>query len=50
MYKEQGPTVEHNTGNYIQYPVINHNGKEYEKYTYICITEILCYTTEINTF
>ena len=28
----------YNTGNYIQYPVINHNGKEYEKeciYIYI---------------
>ena len=26
----------HNTGNYIQYPVINHNGKQYEKeYIYI---------------
>ena len=28
------------TGNYIQYPVINHNGKEYEKQcvcVYICI-------------
>ena len=27
----------YSTGNYIQYPVINHNGKEYEKeyiYTY----------------
>ena len=23
------------TGNYIQYPMINHNGKEYEKNTYI---------------
>ena len=22
----------YSTGNYIQYPVINHNGKEYEKY------------------
>ena len=22
-------------GNYIQYPVINHNGKEYEIYIYI---------------
>ena len=35
------------TGNYIQYPVINHNGKEYEKeciYIYICITESLCCT------
>ena len=21
----------YNTGNYVQYPVINHNGKEYEK-------------------
>ena len=26
------------TGNYIQYPVINHNGKEYEKeYIYVYI-------------
>ena len=26
------------SGNYIQYPVINHNGKEYEKeYIYVCI-------------
>ena len=27
-------------GNYIQYPVINHNGKEYEKqyvYMYVCV-------------
>ena len=24
------------TGNYIQYPVINHNGKEYEK-EYMCV-------------
>ena len=32
-------------GNYIQYPVINQNGKEYEDiYIYICITE-----SEINT-
>ena len=26
----------HSTGNYIQYPVINHNGKEHEKLP-ICI-------------
>ena len=30
----------HSTRNYIQYPVINHNGKEYEK-EYIYITESL---------
>ena len=38
--------------NYIQYPVTNHNGKEYEKnvYTYIYILELLCCTEEINTF
>ena len=36
------------TGNYIQYPVINHNGKEYEK-EHVCITESLCCTAEINT-
>ena len=33
-----------NTGNYIQYPVINHNGKEYEKNVYTCITESLLYS------
>ena len=26
----------YSTGNYIQYPVMNHNGKEYEK-EYICV-------------
>ena len=49
------------TGNDIQYPVTNHNGKEYEKeYTYIythththiyvcvCITESFCCAKEIN--
>ena len=33
----------HSTGNYIQYPVINHHGKEYEKeyiYIYIYIIHI----------
>ena len=40
----------YSTGNYIQYPVINHNGKECGKECiYICITESLCYTAEINT-
>ena len=29
MDNQQGPP--YSTGNYIQYPVINHNGKEYEK-------------------
>ena len=29
MDKQQG--ILYSTGNYIQYPVINHNGKEYEK-------------------
>ena len=42
----------YSTGNYIQYPVINHNGKEYEKenvYICKCITESLCCTPESNT-
>ena len=50
----------YSTGNYIQYPVINHNGKEYKKrmcvcmyiyicvYTHIYVTESLCCTAEIN--
>ena len=41
----------YSTGNYIQYPVINDNGKEYEKeciYIYICITDSLCCTAVIN--
>ena len=33
-------------GNYVQYPVINHSQKED---IYICITESLCCTAEINT-
>ena len=37
------------TENYVQYPVVNHNGKEYEKeYVYICMTSLCC-TGEINT-
>ena len=27
----------YSTGNYIQYPVISHNGKEYKKRMYICV-------------
>ena len=30
MDKQKGLTV-YSTGNYIQYPVINHHGQEYEK-------------------
>ena len=35
-------------GNYIQYPVITHDEKE-GIHIYICITESLCCTVEINT-
>ena len=38
----------YSTGNYSQYSVINHNGKEYEK-EYVYITESLCCKAEINT-
>lgn len=37
----------HSTGSYIQYPVINHIGKEYKKEC-MCITELFCCTAEIN--
>ena len=39
----------YSTGNYIQYPVINHNGKNMKKNVYTCLTETLCCTIEINT-
>ena len=40
----------YSTGNYIQYSMINHNGKEYlKKNVYICTTESLCFAAEINT-
>ena len=39
----------YSTGHYIQYPVISHSGKEYEKHVYMCITESLHFITEINT-
>ena len=32
----------YSTGNYIQNPAINHNGKEYKKNLPICVTESLC--------
>ena len=31
----------YSTGNYIQYPGINHNGKEYRKNVHMCRTELL---------
>ena len=39
----------YSTGHYIQYLVINHSGKEYEKNVYMCITESLYFIAEINT-
>ena len=51
----------YNTGNYIQHPVINYNGKEYEKiymcvcvyiiyiYIYVYVTESLCCMPKTNT-
>ena len=37
----------HSTGNYIQYSVINHNGKEYKNNAYVCVTESVCWTAEL---
>ena len=36
----------YSTGNYIQYPMLNHNGKNMKKN--ICLTESLCCTAEIK--
>ena len=39
----------YSTGNYIQYPMNNHDGKEYKTDAYLCVcTESLCCTTEIK--
>ena len=44
----------HGTGNYIQFLIMNHNGKEYEIqythiYIHIIIAESLCHIPETNT-
>ena len=46
----------YSTGNYIQYPMINHNGREYIKQCiymcvcmHVCIIKSLCYIAEIST-
>ena len=39
----------YSTGNYIQYPVINHSGENMRMNVCMCITESLCCTAEINT-
>ena len=44
--KQQGPT--YSTGNYPQYPVTMHNGKEQNKNVYLCMTESLCCTAEMG--
>ena len=51
LYKEWiNKVLLYSTGNYIQYHVINHSGKEYKKECVcVCITESLCCTAEINT-
>ena len=33
MDQQQGPTI-YSTGHYVQYTVLNHNGKEYER---VCV-------------
>ena len=53
MYRISNKVLLYITGNYIQYPVINHNGKEYIYvcvcvyiyiyiYIYICIYVYIC--------
>ena len=48
IYRMGKQVLLYSTGNYIQYPMINHNAKEYEKRIYLCITESLCCTAEIK--
>ena len=44
LYREEtdNKVIRYSTRNYIQYPVINHNGKNVKKKVHICITESLC--------
>ena len=50
MYSMGNKVLLYSTRNYSQYPVINHNGKEYKKEcVYMFITESFCYIAEINT-
>ena len=35
LYTKSNQILPYTTGNYIQYPKINHNGKEYEKNIHI---------------
>ena len=44
---DKGQVLLYSIGNYIQYPVTNHNEKEYEKYAYM--TESFCSRAESNT-
>ena len=54
MNKKHGPSG--SIENYIQYPIINHNGKEHENEymcvcvcVCVCVTESLCCAAVINT-
>ena len=39
----------YSTGNYIQHPVINHNGKEYKKEC-VCVCIYMCVCVYIHTY
>ena len=49
VYKISNKDLLYSIGNGIQYLVITYNGKESEKYIYICITESLYCTPATNT-
>ena len=40
MDKQQGPTT--STGNHIQFPTINQNGKEYKRRMCVCVCVCVC--------
>ena len=52
IYRRDNKVLLYSTGNYVCFPVINYDGKEYEKeyiYTYMYITESLCYMPDTDT-
>ena len=45
MDKDKQDSTVHSTRNYNNYPVINHNGKDYKNNVCVCVYPCLCIST-----